>query len=83
METPLNRKVLWEFTKMTVPYPKANEYKFIIDGKKDTVVGYIMSYVSKNIFFCTRRINYLNHFFKKRKFLFNNTDESLVMKIEQ
>jgi hypothetical protein len=51
METLLKRKGLWKYMKVVIPDPTDDQEKFIVDGKKDEVVGVIMTYISWEIDF--------------------------------
>jgi hypothetical protein len=46
METLLKSKGLWKYTKVVIPDPTDASAKFVIDGKKDEVVGVITTYIS-------------------------------------
>jgi hypothetical protein len=46
METLLKSKGLWKYTKVMIPDPTDDHAKFIVDGKKDEVVGVITTYIS-------------------------------------
>jgi len=70
METLLKSKGLWQFTKTAVPDPKDDQQKFVIDGKKDEVVGVITTYISREIRFHTSGIDCPNNVWKKLKTLF-------------
>lgn len=76
METLLKRKGLWQYMKAVIPYPKDDQLKFVVDGKKDDVVGFITTYTSKEIFFHTSRIDCPHEVWKKLKSLFNKFNES-------
>jgi hypothetical protein len=45
METLLKSEGLWQYTKTMIPTPIDDHEKFTIDGKKDEVVGVIMTYI--------------------------------------
>jgi hypothetical protein len=51
METLLKRKGLWQYTKTAIPYLKDDQTKFVVDGKKDEVVGIITTDLSWEICF--------------------------------
>jgi hypothetical protein len=51
IETLLKSKVLWQYTKVVILDPTDASVKFSIDGKKDEVVGVIMTYISQEIHF--------------------------------
>jgi len=76
MKTLLNIKALYHFTKTMVPNSKDDQQKILIDGKKDEVVVVIMAYISREIYFHTSSINYLNVVWKKMKTLFDKTHEN-------
>jgi hypothetical protein len=42
-----------EVYKVVIPDPKDDQVKFVIDGKKDEVVGVITTYISQEIHFHT------------------------------
>jgi hypothetical protein len=57
---------------------------FVIDGKKDEVVGVIMTYISREIHFHTSGIDCLKCCLEEvEDSLFDKTDESQVMQIEK
>jgi hypothetical protein len=45
----LKRKGLWQYTKVVIPDPTDDQEKFVVDGKKDEVVGVITTYISWEI----------------------------------
>jgi hypothetical protein len=49
METLLKSKGLWKYMKTVIPDPTDDQEKFVVDGKKDEVVGVIMTYISWEI----------------------------------
>jgi hypothetical protein len=49
METLLKRKGLWQYTKVAISEPTDDHANFVVDGKKDEVVGVIMTYISREI----------------------------------
>jgi hypothetical protein len=51
METLLKRKGLWQYTNIAITYPIDDREKFVVDGKKDEVVGVITRYISWEIHF--------------------------------
>jgi hypothetical protein len=57
METLLKSKKLWYFTKPMVQDPKEELHKFIISGKNDEVIKFILVYISREIHSNTRIIN--------------------------
>ena len=57
METLLESKGLWKYTKVVIPDPTNVDAKFIINRKKDKVVGLITTYISREIHFHTSDIN--------------------------
>jgi hypothetical protein len=58
METLLKSKGLWKYTKTVIPDPMDDQMKFVVDGKKDEVVGVITTYISWEIQFHTSGINF-------------------------
>jgi hypothetical protein len=46
METLLKSKGIWKYKNTMIPYLTDDHMKFIVDGKKDEVVGVIMTYIS-------------------------------------
>jgi hypothetical protein len=46
METQLKRKGLWQYMKIVILDPTNDQAKFNVNGKKDEVVGVIMTYIS-------------------------------------
>jgi hypothetical protein len=63
--------------------PKDEHEKFIMNGKKDEVVGVMLTYIYREIHFHTSEINLLNQVWKKLKTMFDKIDESQVMQIEK
>ena len=49
MEILLKSKGLWQYTKVAILDPIDVHEKFVVDGKKDEVVGVITSYISWEI----------------------------------
>jgi len=45
MKTLLKRKGFWQYTEIEIPNPTNDHAKFIVDGKKDEVVGIIAIYI--------------------------------------
>jgi len=76
MESLLKSKVLWSFTKTMIPNLKDDKHKFVIDGRKDEVLGVITTYIFREIHFHTSGNDYPNKLWKKIKNLFDKTDES-------
>jgi hypothetical protein len=66
-----------------VQNPKDEHENFIVNGKKDRVVGVMTTYISREIFFHASRINYQNQATKKSTTLFNKINKSHIMQIEQ
>jgi hypothetical protein len=56
--------------------PKDDSRKFIIDGKKDDVVGVVTTYISREIHFHTSGIDCQNNFWKKLNTMFDKANES-------
>ena len=46
METLLKSKGLYQYMKITIPYPSNHQAKFVINGKKDEAVRVITTYIS-------------------------------------
>lgn len=57
MEIFMKIKALWKYKKALIPYPNVDQTKFSIDGK-DGVVGFITTYISREIHFHTSKIDY-------------------------
>jgi hypothetical protein len=74
IETLLKSKALWQFSKITVPNPKDDHHKFVIN-KKDETVGVVMTDISKEICFHTRKIDCSNVVWKKLKTSFVKTND--------
>jgi hypothetical protein len=51
MKALLKRKGLWKYMKVIILDPIDNQTKFIVDGKKDEVVGVITTYILWEIHF--------------------------------
>jgi hypothetical protein len=49
METLWKIKVLWQYTKVVIPDPTDASKNVAMDGKKDEVVGVIMTYILREI----------------------------------
>jgi hypothetical protein len=69
--------------KIVIPDPTDDHEKFIVDGKKDEVVGVIMTYISWEIWFHLSGIDFPHQVWKKLKSLFDRVDESHVMQLEK
>ena len=83
MEALLKNKTLWQFTKTMISYLKDDQQKFVINGKKDEVVGLISTYISREICFHTSNIDCPHQGWKKLKTPFDKIDKSRVMQIEK
>jgi hypothetical protein len=83
METLLKSKGLWKYTKTMIPYLTNDQAKFIVVGKKDEVVGVIMTYISWEIHFHINGIKYPNQFWKKLNLMFDGVDKIHVMRFEK
>lgn len=79
----LKSKVLWQYTKVSIPSASDAQVKFVIDRKKDEIVRVITTYISREIRFYTYRIDCPHEVWKKLKPLFDKVIESQVMKIEK
>ena len=62
METLLKSKGLWQYTNTMIPDPTNDQEKFIVDGKKDEVMGVIMTYISLEIRFHISEIKFPHQF---------------------
>jgi hypothetical protein len=60
METLLKSKGLWQYTKILILNPIDDQVKFVVHGKKDEVVGIIMTYISWEIKFHLSGIDFHN-----------------------
>jgi hypothetical protein len=83
METLLKIKGSWHYTKVVIPYPTDALKKISIDGKKDEVLGVIMTYISWEIHFHLSGLDCLHLVWKKMKTLFNQVDKSHIMQLEK
>ena len=69
--------------KVSILDPTDSQETFVIDGKKDEVVGVITTYISREIRFHSSRIDYPYEIWKKLKSLFDKVNESQVIQIEK
>ena len=83
METLLKIKGVWKYTKATIPDLLNDWAKFLIDEKKNEVVGIIMTYISRDINFHTSRIDYPHVVWSKLNSFFYKVKEIQVMQIEK
>jgi hypothetical protein len=83
METLLKSKGLWQYTETAILDPTDDQAQFVVDGKKDKVVGVITNYISCEIHFHISGINCPHQFWKKMKSLSNRFDEIHVMQLER
>jgi hypothetical protein len=60
-----------------------DQVKFVVDGKKDEVVGVITTYILWEIRFHMNGINYPHQFWKKLKLLFDKVNKSHIMQLEK
>jgi hypothetical protein len=74
METLLKSKGLWKYTKVMIPDPTYDQKKFVVDGKKDEVVGVIMTYILREIRFHLSGIDCPHQVWKKIKLLFDRVN---------
>jgi hypothetical protein len=58
-----------------VPNPMDEYNKIMVKWKKDEVVGIMMTYISRVIYFHTCGIDYMNEVHKTLKNLFDKVDE--------
>jgi hypothetical protein len=58
METLLKRKGLWKYMNIVIPNQMDDQEKYIIDGKKDEVVGVITTHILWEIHFHLSGINH-------------------------
>ena len=65
--------------KVSIPNPSNSQEKFVIERKKDEVVGVITTYMSRAIQFHTSGIDFPHEVWKKLKSLFDKVDENRVM----
>lgn len=66
-----------------VPKPKDEHENIIVNGNKEKDVGFMVSYISMNIFFHVSGINNPRQVWKKLKTLFDKFDKSWVIQIEK
>lgn len=62
--------------KTAMPDPKDDQHQFVFEKKKDEDVGFITTYISREIHFHTSGLNCPHQVWKKLKSLFDQTDES-------
>ena len=75
---------MYTSTKTMVPNRKYEHEKYIINGKEDNILEFMMSYMMfREIHFQTRKIECLNQLYKKLYNLFNNIDKNNVIQIEK
>jgi hypothetical protein len=65
-----------------IPDPTNDQAKFVVDGKKDEVVGVNTTYIAREICFHISGINCPHQAWKKLKSLFDRVDESHIMQME-
>jgi hypothetical protein len=83
METLLKSKIPWKYTITMIPYPTHNQENYIVDGKKDEVVGVIMTYILWEIHFHNIGIECLHQVWKKFNSLFDRVNERHVMQLDK
>ena len=83
METLLKSKYFQQFTKTMILNSRVEHDKFIINRKKDDAIGFMMTYISKEICIHIIKIDCLNLFQNKLKFLFNKIEKNHFMQIEK
>jgi hypothetical protein len=71
METLMNIKGLWKYTKIMILDPTNDQENSIVDGKKDGTVGVIMTYISWDIHFHIIGIDHHHQIWNKLKSLFH------------
>ena len=79
METLLKIDGLWKYTKVIIPYLTDDQKKFVINEKKDKVVGIITTHISREIHFHTSEIHFPHVFWTKMKSLFDKFNRIQVM----
>jgi hypothetical protein len=82
METLLNSKGMWKYMKSMILDPINDQTNFIVDGKKDKVVGVITTYISQEIHFHINGIDYPHQVWNKLM-LSNRFNEILIMQLEK
>lgn len=75
METILKSKLSWQYMKTMIPNPTDDYEKFVVDGKKDEVVGVITTYISQEIQFHIIGIDFPHQVQKNLMSLFDGVDE--------
>jgi hypothetical protein len=83
METLLKIKGLWKYTKVVIPDPTYDQTKFMFDGKKDDVVGVIITYNSWKIRFHLSGIDCPHYVWNNMKSFFNRVNKIHVMELEK
>ena len=81
METLLKSKGIWNFINISIADSNDAEDNFSINRKNVEVMGIIMTYILRDIFFHTREINCPHVIWTKMKTLFNKINEGEVMQI--
>jgi len=83
METLLNTKWLWKFTKTVIPDPTDDHENFVVYGKKDEAMRVIMTYISWEIHFHLSGIDFPHEVLKNMNALFNRVDERHIMQLDK
>ena len=74
MEILQKSKGLWQYMKVSIPDPSDDQAKFVINAKKDEVIGAITTYISCEIRFHTSGIGCPHEVWKKFKSLSDKVD---------
>ena len=74
METLLKIKGLWKYNNVAISYLTNDQAKFFIDKNKDEAIGVIMTYISREIRFHIKGINFPHVVWGKLKLLFNKVN---------
>ena len=79
METLLKSKGIRQYMKTIIPYLKVDQVKFVINEKKYEAIGIITTYISRDIYLHTSKIDCPHEAWKKMKLLLDKIDKSQVM----
>ena len=83
METLLKSKALSQITKTTIPDPKHDQQKFVLDGKKDKTMEVITTCILREIHFHTSGIDCPHKVWNELKNLFDKFDKIQVTNIKK
>ena len=83
MEILVKNTTLQQFIKIMILDSMDDKHKFILDEKKDEIVGVIITYISRKIHFHRSNIDYPHQIQKKLKNLCDQVDKSKVMQIDK